>query len=105
MIKIANVKTFVDDGSIPIRVDRKTDLGNPYTMKNESMRDEVCDKYHKYFYKRLNDFKKDGFKSELAFITAKARSSDITLLCWCYPKRCHAETIRDFVNSELKKRG
>jgi hypothetical protein len=23
-----------------------------------------------------------------------SRKNDITLLCWCYPKRCHAEAIR-----------
>lgn len=35
--------------STDVRVDRKSVLGNPYKMENESQRDKVCDLYETYF--------------------------------------------------------
>ena len=76
-------------------VDRRSPLGNVFVMHSESDRDEVCDDYDVWFkdkvivpdiavvlYKMLQAYKKYG---------------KLRLFCWCFPKRCHAETIKNFL--------
>lgn len=99
MIKIGNIRTFKPDGSIVIKVDRTSILGNPFFMKNEEQRDTVCDQYDKYFNKKLFSI---HFSDEIDRITELAKTNDITLLCWCYPKRCHAETIKKHIDKILE---
>lgn len=99
MIKIGNIRTFKPDGSIAIRVDRGTPLGNPFYMSNESLRDFVCDRYESYF----NTPHTIIFNEELDRIVELAKTNDITLLCWCYPKRCHAETIKKYIEKQLEE--
>ena len=101
MIKVANIRTFKPDGSIAVKVDRTSPLGNPYTLTRESARDLVCDKYDVYFQKRKNSTILSGFASELARLRALSKTNDITLLCWCAPKRCHAETIKQYLDDYL----
>ena len=98
-IKIGNIRTFKPDGSIAIKVDRTSPLGNPFYMCNESVRDYVCARYEEYF----NAPHPIIFNDELNRIVELARTNDITLLCWCYPKRCHAETIKRYVEDRLEK--
>lgn len=100
-IKIGNIKTHKKDGSIAIKVDRTSVLGNPFYMSDESKRDVVCDKYEEYFNKKTNEKTDMKFMSELYRINALSQQNDITLLCWCSPKRCHAETIKKYIETEL----
>ena len=102
-IKIGNVQTFIPDDSVVIRVDRTSVLGNPYVMPDESYRDTVCDWYEDYFYDTVNSVRDHkSFKNKLNIIEI-ARTNDITLLCWCYPKRCHAETIKRYIEHKLEE--
>lgn len=103
MIRIGNIKTFEDDGSVRFLVDRRSPLGNPFVMRNEDQRDKVCNSYEGWFDKRLNDNKRDGFKGELARLHSISKTQDITLLCWCHPKRCHAETIKRYLDERLNQ--
>ena len=103
MIKVANIRTFTPDGSLAIRVDRKSNLGNPFTMNGEANRDLVCDKYEQYFTKRSHAIERSGFTAELAQLRKMAETKDITLLCWCAPKRCHADTIKRYLDNYLLK--
>jgi hypothetical protein len=82
-----------------IKVDRTSPVGNPFYMKNEFMRDEVCNKYEKHFEKSMqNDIR---FIRFIRNIVQLAKTHDIALGCWCYPKRCHAETIKKFIENTL----
>lgn len=102
MIEIVNLRQLKDvkDG-ILIRVDRSSVLGNPFYMSNESMRDEVCDKYQQYFDKKVTEKTDDEFMNELRRIYKLAKHSKVYLACWCAPKRCHAETIKAFIEQYL----
>lgn len=83
---------------------RGSPFGNPFnltgktTLKgiDEEERNEVCDKYEVYFYKRV---KEDiAFKDAVRSLIAKTiKEGEITLGCFCAPKRCHTETIRDYI--------
>lgn len=102
MIEIVNLRQLKDvkDG-IVIRVDRSSVLGNPFYMSNESMRDAVCDKYQWYFDKKVIENTDDAFMNELRRIYKLAKHNKVYLACWCAPKRCHAETIKAFIEQYL----
>ena len=100
MITIANQrKTRPID--YHIYVDRGTIYGNPFKMTYESERDAVCDQYKTYFYEKLES--DPTFYEAVEFIVDIAKKKDIQLLCWCAPKRCHAETIKEYVEKRLKE--
>ena len=53
-IEIRNMKTTKPSNAVwDFRVDRTSPVGNPFYMRDESMRDEVCDRYKNYFYGQL----------------------------------------------------
>jgi hypothetical protein len=99
MIKIENGRNYKGNGEW---VDRKSVLGNPFFMKKENERNIVCDKYEEWFYKQFND-KNPKFLLELRRLYKLWKSKgQLTLVCWCAPKRCHSETIRDFLYAMAK---
>ena len=100
MIFIKNLRNEKPNNPYDFKVDRTSVLGNPYYMFDECMRDEVCNKYEMYFYKKL---KTDAaFKSELVkILRAYKLYGKVNLFCWCYPKRCHAETIKKWLEKEI----
>ena len=98
MIRIVNLRTYrAVEGEVLIKVDRSSVLGNPFFMHNESERDSVCEQYEDYFNKQVS--KNADFTNALRNIYKVMQVYDVALGCWCYPKRCHAETIKKFLES------
>lgn len=81
---------------------RGSPWGNPYPITSTDTRDVVCDKFDKYFEDRLkND---DEFKRQFkSLIEDIKQHKEVTLLCFCFPKRCHCLTIKRTVEAELFK--
>lgn len=102
MIRIVNLRNYnLKEGEVLIRVDRYNKiLGNKFYMHNESERDLVCDKYQEWFDKQIKNRNLDVL-NELRRIYKIAQVNDIALGCWCYPKRCHSETIKRFLEQFL----
>ena len=99
MINIINFKNCKGIKNI-IRVDRRSILGNPFLMFSEDNREDVCNKYKEYFKLSLSNNK--GFKKEVDhLVTIYKETNELNLGCWCYPKRCHAETIREYIYKNL----
>lgn len=45
MIRVVNLKNYVErNGEILFKIDRTSPVGNPFYMKIEKERDEVCEK-------------------------------------------------------------
>jgi len=73
----------------------RANLGNPFWMGfDESRRDEVCDAYDEFLHsekgaehRRIID----------RIITRYKEGKSIALYCHCAPKRCHCDTIREYV--------
>lgn len=93
-------------------VDRRTPLGNPFSITNESTRDLACELYAAYFLKTydrerrlLDDYDPTSlpFFSLLTDIFSKAEFGDVYLACWCAPKRCHGETIQAVINYAIER--
>jgi hypothetical protein len=104
MITIKNLRNEKPSEEWDVKVDRSSVLGNPFSMNHdERKRDTVCDLYQTYFDETLRlcpieiqDCAK--FTVELARLLNLYRVHGcLNLFCWCAPKRCHAETIRDYI--------
>jgi hypothetical protein len=69
-------------------------LGNPFTMSNESQRDEVCEKYDKWLHSQESS---KHLKIIERIIQRVSENKTIALYCYCNPKRCHCDTIKEYV--------
>lgn len=102
MIRVSTVYRPIPE-TTNVKVSRKQSvLGNPFYMANESMRDEVCDKFEAYFNTEIKKVGSD-FHMEMVRLYKIAKQHDLTLQCHCHPKRCHADTIKNFLDSMLSK--
>ena len=91
-------------------IGRPSVLGNPYSHKKESIadiivgtRDKSIDLYEKYFYDKIenNDIL---FISELnKMLDFYKENKELNICCWCSPKRCHGDIIKDYLEKEIKK--
>ena len=83
-------------------IGRGTPLGNPFPMLgDESMRDEVCDKYEAYFQKKIAE-SDEAILNELSrCLKSGFENGYIKLGCFCAPLRCHGLTIKRFLDEAL----
>ena len=70
-----------------IYVGRGTDWGNPFVMRSEADREDVCNQFELYALWRLR-LEPDWLKP------LKGKN----LVCHCAPKRCHAEMLMKLAN-------
>lgn len=70
-----------------VRVDRITPYGNPFKVGVDGNRDTVCNMFEDYARQRL--------QTEPHWLDPLKGKN---LACWCYPKRCHAETLMRLAN-------
>lgn len=104
-IEIKNLRYEKPSKAWQVRVDRSSVLGNPFYMKSDYERGLVCEQYRRYFYKKI-------FDNDIEFIKEIERLRDILnqygkleLYCWCYPKMCHAQTIKEYLEKHYTKKG
>jgi len=92
MIEIMNLRHGKPTEPYDVIVDRRTPVGNPYEMGPNHSRDAVCDMYREWFE---DNHYKGEVKLYLDMILEKMKEHKrIRLWCWCTPERCHAETIK-----------
>ena len=80
------------DRNIPadaVYVGRPTRFGNPFPMHSEGERDKVCDQFEALVTSN---------PQFIASIKRELRGKD--LVCWCAPKRCHADTLLRIANED-----
>ena len=75
-----------------VYVGRPSIFGNPFTLKDDSNREEVIELYKRYFYQKIET--NSQFKKAIDKLKGKI------LGCWCYPKDCHARIIIDYLEGE-----
>jgi hypothetical protein len=73
-------------------------LGNPYFLESELSRDYVCNQYEKFFKSKLND---EDFNNALQIIKNDLKHSNVILGCFCYPRRCHCDTIKNYIEEKI----
>ena len=73
-------------------------LGNPEFMHNECEREQVCNFYEKVHFPELLKDKRNV--SYLKSIKVRLNHGvNFALICFCHPKRCHAETIKNYIDN------
>jgi hypothetical protein len=106
MIKIKNKRTYKGKGEY---VGRPSPLGNPFAFvgpdKNCNSREEAIALYEKWLDENI---KIDGpVKKKFDSLVEDYNTyGELTLICWCSPKSCHAEVIKrkiENANHETKK--
>jgi hypothetical protein len=67
-----------------VRIDRRTDWGNPFEIGDDGDRAEVIDKYSRYYLPH-----KPGLLAALPDLRGRV------LACWCAPEACHGDVLKE----------
>ena len=81
-------------------IGRGSMLGNPFVMNNQSIeeRNRVCDEYKKYIEKKVFIEKDKNFIDELNKLKELSKINNLNLGCFCAPKRCHGDAIKELLD-------
>lgn len=74
-------------------------LGNPFIVGIDGTRDEVIEKYQVWMYEQI-EAKNDIYEELVRFLHI-ARDGNLVLLCYCKPKKCHGDHIKDWIDNQL----
>lgn len=93
-----SINPRVDNDYAKIYIGRGSIFGNPFEMKNQSQkeRERVIRKFEKLFYSL------DGIQMRAEAQKLVEKHRNIVLLCYCYPKLCHGDVIRDYMVDVLQ---
>lgn len=82
---------------------RESPLANPFPLKKESERDGVIDQYRDWLESVLTvDGEDNPVRIELNRLKKIYRDTgELNLVCWCFPRRCHGEVIREVIMREF----
>jgi hypothetical protein len=72
-----------------VRIDRRSDWGNPFVMPDDGELAEVVGKFSKFYLPY-----KPGLLARIPTLRGKV------LTCWCHPEECHGHIIAEIVNRE-----
>ena len=99
MIEICNIRNGHPTEAYDFYIDRRSPVGNPFPMKKEAQRDIVCDAYEEHFARmvKLGNHEFVGYLTTMS--KALAIHGKVRLFCWCAPKRCHGEMIKQYLES------
>lgn len=73
-----------------IRCDRSSLYGNPYRIGRDGTREEVIEKYKKYFYDKIE--RNHDFRKSVLYLKGKI------LGCYCKPLNCHCDIIVEYLD-------
>ncbi|GEM_PF-1436734 len=79
---------WADAAGLYMRIDRRSEWGNPFEMPDDGDRDTVTANYAAHYL-----LFKPSLLSKLDTLRGKA------LGCWCAPERCHGDVLIEFMES------
>lgn len=94
-----------------VYIGRGSILGNPFTGSKNikqtkalyqcSSREEAVEKYREYLLEKIKN-KDKAICNELNRLYKKIKDGEtIYLVCFCKPKKCHGDVVRDVLLSKL----
>lgn len=92
MISVVNKKTYKGPG---VYIGRPSVLGNPVSMGSECDREWAITEYKSWFKEQYAV--NEGFRNYVNALAAQAKKGDLVLICWCVPKACHGDVVKDFI--------
>ena len=108
-INVVNKKTH-EPTEYDYYIGRPSPLGNPYTHLKTSKaakevlptRDEAIKAYESYFYDKIKSSDKEFMDALDEIISIYKEYHQINLVCWCFPKSCHGDYIKKWLESTIK---
>lgn len=79
----ANLIDWAEDQGLYVRIDRRTDWGNPFELPADGDRATVIDAYERHYLPH-----KPSLLSRLGTLRGKV------LGCWCAPEACHGDVLK-----------
>ena len=111
MIKVVNKRTHITSTN-DIYIGRGSALGNPFTGSHKvedtkaefqcESREEAIAKYEKWLDKKIKQ-KDPQVRVALNDIYLKAKNGNVNLVCYCAPKACHGDVIKQIIELVLRK--
>jgi hypothetical protein len=101
MIMVINIKAGIPDRKAADYIGRKkpgrpaSPLSNPFKIKSDSERPEALQKYREWLKEQMR--MDTPARKEIKRLAVIAKRSDLLLLCWCAPKPCHGDVVKEFV--------
>lgn len=105
MITVTNIKHGIPDYTAAVYIGRKmpgwtaSPLGNPYRLKRESERCKAVEQYRAWLTEQMKS--DTPARAEIERLAVIARSTDLLLLCYCAPKLCHGDVVKEFVERAI----
>ena len=88
-----------------VYVGRPTPLGNPFRLLREEDRDQVVARYAAWLEEELHRGNREVARALEELYQRLKRRGDITLLCFCAPRRCHGEVIAEHLKRRAEAEG
>lgn len=100
MIRIVNKKVSKEDG---IYIGRPSPLGNPFSHLPDTLgafrvasREEAVERYRDWLLTQLKG-NTEACKVFWNLVQFYKDFGELTLVCWCVPKKCHGEIIKELI--------
>ena len=84
-----------------VQVYRPSPLANPFSFKHSNFdtvkvadRDEAIHEYEKWLDAQLLDSSSPASTAFGHLLQQLKQNGKLVLICWCVPKRCHADVLR-----------
>lgn len=105
MIIVSNKHYFKKEtGDNVIYIGRPTPLGNPFSHRAGTLAkfvtksvDEAIAKYEQWLVDKIESEDKDVLRELHKIVDASKNDKRTVLLCWCYPKPCHANIVKKII--------
>lgn len=81
-------------------IGRGSPLGNPFPLGNFLNRTQCVDAYKKYICDEITDHN-DVIINELKRLHKLAKDTPLNLVCFCAPKECHGDIIKQILLGEI----
>lgn len=79
----------------------QSQLANPYTINTNNTREIVVNKYKLWLDEVLRS--DNVINREFNRLVELAKVQDLYLLCYCNPKSCHGDYIKELIEAKLKQ--
>ena len=95
MITVVNRRNHFGIGEY---IGRPSPLGNPFVIGKDGTREQVIAAYREWLYERIPE--NENVTSELNRLWALSKQDDLNLICWCAPKECHGNVIKEVLEED-----
>lgn len=93
MITVTNKKS----GGKGEYIGRPSPLGNPFRIKGNGGREEVIRKYREWLMWKIGCANEPIILELCRLYEIWQREGKLTLVCWCAPKACHGDVIKEIL--------